>query len=385
MFPVPGLPIATFYFFFLGALGVFWPFFSLYLRDVGLAPQEITRVLMLSPLMGLFAPPAFGLVADAQRARGLLLRACSLGACLAFAGFWLAGGARSTIYVTTAAFALCRAPILSLTDASALEHVREHGGSYGRLRLWGSLGFLLAVLAGGRVLEQHGISSMVTMTTLLLCAGVVTALFVPAPPPESRPQALSAWIELLSDGKLWLFLAAVALGQLAGAAYDGCFSLHLAALGHGPRFVAEAWAIGIGAEVVLMAVVGRVLRVVPAERLFAFSLAVSAVRWLALANVRSPTVILCLQPLHGISFGYFYVAGVTLMRDRGGAETPTAAQGLFAAALALGSALGMAVAGRVLESGGGALLYTSASAVAVIGCACAAAFAWSARGLAAGA
>ncbi len=152
----PAFAISFFYFSFLGALGFFWPFFSLYLADLGLQPTEITRVLALSPIMGLIAPPLLGLLADARRARGWLLRGASLGAVLAFAALY-AARARPAIYAATAAYALCRAPLLSMTDASAFESVRKHGGSYGSLRVWGSVGCVIVKKGCGKILATHGV------------------------------------------------------------------------------------------------------------------------------------------------------------------------------------------------------------------------------------
>ena len=153
--------------------------------------------------------------------------------------------------------------------------------------------------------------------------------------------------------------------QMGTAAYDSGFSLHLARLGFGGRFIGVAWATGVAAEIAVLAGSAALLRRASAARLFTLSLATGAVRWTLLARATAPAAILCLQPLHGITFGLFWVSGVTVMRDRGHAA-PTAAQGLFAAAYAAGSLVGMNAAGRLLELGGGRLLYTIAGACAAL-------------------
>lgn len=104
------------------------------------------------------------------------------------------------------------------------------------------------------------------------------------------------------------------------------------------------------------------------------TLVTAVVRWTLLGQLRSPVAILCLQPLHGVTFGLFWVSGVMIARDRS-AETPTAAQGLFSAAIGIGSLLGMNVAGQLLERGGGRLLYSAAAGCAALGALCAWAYA----------
>jgi PPP family 3-phenylpropionic acid transporter len=376
---MPALPIACYYFALLGALGIFWPFFSLYLVSVGFSPTEMTEVLVLSPLMAMLAPPLTGLLADARRARVWLLRAATCATALAFTGFFVTGSARAAIWVTTGAFSLCRAPLTSLADATAVEHARRHGGSYGAIRLWGSIGFIVAVLSGGVLLERRGIGWVLPSTAAALAVAAACAWWMPAPPLETRPRAWPAWVALLRARQGWLLLGAVALAQTAAAGYDGCFSLKLERLHYGPRFVGLAWAVGVVGEVVLLALSARIVARVGAARLLAFSIAVASLRWLALAHVTSAPLVLALQPLHGVTFGLFYVSAVTLMRDQAGGDAQTAGQGLLAGAFGAGSVLGFAFAGRLFEERGGAVLFTTASVVAAAGVACALGYARASR------
>jgi PPP family 3-phenylpropionic acid transporter len=367
-------PIALYYFTFFVGLGVFWPYFSLYLASAGLTPTEISHVQAISPVMGLVVPPLFGVVADARRARGWLLRGSSIATAVAFTGFFVARSSRPALYLTAGVFAFCRAPVGSLVDASALEHVRRRGGSYGRLRLWGSLGFLLAVWWGGATLESAGLDVVLAATGVALVAAAACAFRMPAPPPVARPEALDATVRLVADSHAWLFLGAVFLAQIANGTYDASFALHLSRAGFGTGFVGIAYAVGVGSEIVLLFASGAVLRRIGAPRLFAFSLATAAVRWLLLSRAHSSTEILLLQPLHGITFGFYYTAAVTLMREQGGSDAPTAAQGLFAGVTALGSVVGITLSGPVLERAG-AGVFTIGALSAGLATACALAFA----------
>jgi PPP family 3-phenylpropionic acid transporter len=365
----PAALIAAYYVFLLGALGIFLPYFSLWLVAHGLTATEATRVLALTPLMSLVAPPLVGLWADARRARAWLLSGGSLATWLAFSGF-LWAETRPALFATTALYAFCRAPLTSLVDATALDHVRHAGGSYGRLRLWGSLGFLVAALGAGALLQASGLTWLIAVAAALLLACAGCAFALPSPPPQPRREVVGAWLHLLGSADEWVFLLAVVLMQMATAAYDAGFTLHLARLGYGGRFIGTAWAVGVAAEIVLMAASPWILARVGARRLFAGAVATAALRWALLSRVTGAAAILCLQPLHGITFGLFWVAAVTLVRDRG-AAAPTAAQGLFSAALAAGSLVGMNAAGALLEAGGGRALYGAASLAATGAALCA--------------
>ncbi len=357
--------IALYYFSFFGALGIFLPYFSLWLVAHGLTPSQATRVVSLVPLSSLVVPPLVGLVADARHARGWLLRLGSVATALAFLGFFVARS-HGSVWLVTALFCAFRAPLTSLIDATTLSHVRHHGGSYGRIRLWGSLGFLVATVSAGAAIEARGVGVVVPLGAWSLAVGAAVSFALPASPPSERPGVVGAWLHMLASADTLLFLVAVALAYMATAAYDSAFSLHLQRLGFGGRFIGGAWAAGVVGEIALMAASRGIVARVGAPRLLALSIAVAAVRWTLLAVVRAPVLILCLQPLHGITFGLFWIAGVTVARDRGHAA-PTAAQGLFSAALGVGSLVGMNVAGVLFERGGGRLLYASAGAVAAVG------------------
>ncbi len=367
------IPIGAYYFMYLGALGIFVPFVSLYLAGAGWAPARTTQVMALGPLAGMLVPPLVGLVADWRRARVWLLRSATAATALVSLGFVVAQPSTILIVTTMAGFAFFRAPLLSLVDAAALELSARTGAHYGRFRVWGSLGFLVAALGAGWLHDRWGAGRVMAGCTVGMGLAVLASLALPAPPVEERPRILREWRRMLVKPALWLFLSAALLGQAAGAAYDSGFSLHLRALGFDGRFVGQAWAVGVGAEIVLMALSGILLAKIGAARLFALGTATGAARWFLLGRARSATAILALQPLHGVTFGLTYVAAVHLAQARG-PTAPTAAQGLYATAMMAGSLVGMSVAGALLGRWGGQAMFDVAGGVALLATGCALAY-----------
>lgn len=357
--------IGAFYFAYLGALGLFAPYFPLYLRSLGLSEGAAARLQGVVPAMGLLSPPLLGLLADAQRARPHLLRATSLLAALGFALLLVVPLRWPLIAAAVALFALARMPITPLIDASAAA-VAPSAAAFGRLRVWGSIGFLVTVGVGGAAFDAVGIAAMRLATVAALAVAAALSFRVPASRLERHPEALSAWLDLVRSGDFRLFLVAVVCAQTASAAYDGGFSMHLAGLGFNGRQIGLLWAVGVLAEIGLLVRRPAWLDRFAPEQLFAAAIAVAALRWLLLARLTSGVAIALLQPLHGISFGLWYISSVMVCRARG-RDIPTAALGLFSAAASAGSALGMSVAGELLASGGGARLYGAAAAVAAVG------------------
>jgi PPP family 3-phenylpropionic acid transporter len=364
--PPSGAPIAIFYLALAGALGFYQPYLSLYLSSVGLSESEAVQVQAVVPFVGLLAPTLAGLLADARHARIWLLRGLSAAAALAFASLALAGGNLIAIAALLAGFALVRAPLVALADATAHEHVRLHGGSYGRLRTWGSLGYLLAVLCAGALYDATSIRTMIWTTASALAALFACAWRMPAPPPRREVGLRGDIRRLLATRSLWLFLAAVATGQAAGVCYDTMLALHLGHLGYGKDFVGLVVGIGVAAEVVLLALSGPLLSRLRSERALAVAFAVAALRWLVLSAVTSRAALVAQAPLHAITFGLYWASATTLVRDYTGPRTSAAGQGLLGAAVTVGTILGNVYGGPLLERGGGQLVYACAAGIAAV-------------------
>ncbi len=369
--PRGSVAIAAFYFAFIGALGLYAPYFPIYLRESGLAPHHVAEVMALSPLAGLVTPPLVAALADLVRAREWLLRLSSLAAAITFLGFFAAGRSLPVVIATASLFALARMPLWALTDSAALDAAAREGGSYGRIRVWGSIGFLLAVLGGGALLERAGATTVMKAAAGGLFVAAAVAWIVPRPPRPPRRANLDDVRALLRDRPLAWVLGAMALGQLGFSAHDSCLSLHYESLGLSPQAIGALWAIGVLAEIVLLAKSARLIARFGGERLFAISLGVATARWGLMAVVRDPIALGFLASTHAISFGLYYVSAVALVHERATDETRTAAQGLFAAASAAGSAIGMPIMGALFERHGGGAMFSLASVAALLGAACA--------------
>jgi PPP family 3-phenylpropionic acid transporter len=364
--PPSAAPIALYYVSLFGALGLYLPYLSRYLTSVGLSEAAAVQVQAVGPIANLVVPPLLGLLADARRARVWLLRGFSLAAAVAFVGLGSAGGHLPAIATMLALFAIVRAPLVPLADATAHEYVRHHGGSYGRLRTWGSLGFFLAALGAGSLYDATSMRTMIAATTAALGLSVVFAWRMPAPAPVREVGLLRDVRALVSRPTLWWFLLAVAAGQSANSSYDSAIALHVARLGHGDDFLGVMIAVGVIAETALIAASGPVIARLGAERALAIAFGAGAVRWLILSQVTAPVLLVLQAPLHALTFGLYWVSATTLMREYAGPRAAAAGQGVLGAATALGSIIGLSGGGALFAAGGGARLYGAAAAAAAL-------------------
>ena len=152
MAALPYRQLAGFYFFYFAHIGAFAPFFAVYLDGVGLSAAEIGTVMALPPVTRALAPYLWGWLADAADRRLGVVRATAL----AGLACWLGLFASATFLwictvVLAAGFFLSAA--LPVVEAATLTHLGEHTGRYGAIRLWGSLGYIVAVVGVGYALD----------------------------------------------------------------------------------------------------------------------------------------------------------------------------------------------------------------------------------------
>jgi MFS transporter, PPP family, 3-phenylpropionic acid transporter len=380
--PRAGLPLLSgYYVASFAALGVYLPFFPRWLEARGIAGTAMGAVAALIPAIGLVGPPCFGILADVLGLRASLLRIASTGACLAFAAVALPaalGEPLGTVglVVAVASFAFFRAPMVMLADVLTLERAPGAGTSYGRVRLWGSLGFLVSVMAAGRWLDPRAPAALPAAVAIALALAVAASFALPSPAErldhaqgtsarrDPTPKKVRAGLrELLGSSDFRLFLAASVLGQAAHSAYDLTFSLHLRDLGMGQGLVGVTWALGVVAEIVLMAVAAPLLTR-HGGRLLPVALLGASLRWALIASVRSHAVLIVLQPLHGFSFGLMWLASLHYVKERAPARILATAQGLYSATMAAGSVGGMLLWGSVYGGHAGATTFGAAAVVA---------------------
>ncbi|MDC3956140.1 MFS transporter [Polyangium jinanense] len=376
---MPGVvALRLYYLASFAVLGVYLPFFPPWLAARGIEGVHFGLLMATYPAMGVIGPPVFGLVADALGLRGHLLRVACAGAFVGFAGVaalaGAGGGTFAALLLPVVVFAFFRTPMTMLGDVVALEAAREGHVPYGMTRLFGSMGFLVAAILAGGLEPTSAVQIPLAIAALLLVTlGISFALPSRVPVP-ARPSAAQIRA-LLTSADVRLFLASAFFAQVAFACYDQCFSLHLLARGASPRILGATWAVGVSAEVVLMANASALAARVRAPVLLAIAYGVAVLRWILIGFVPGFWPLLVLQPLHAITFGLPWVSALAYVKDRAPKHLLGTAQGVFVATISLGSVTGMLGWIHVYRRGGGALAFGGAALVSALACGIAIAFA----------
>jgi PPP family 3-phenylpropionic acid transporter len=356
--------------------GVYVPFFPRWLEARGMFGIRLGVIAAAWPAMGVVAPTAVGALADALNLRGGLLQLACAGALVTFGSLTVAAAAGlhlgfGVLLLAALTFSLFRSPMGFIADLVAIELAPAAGTTYGRLRLWGSLGFVAAVLAAARYVDPREAVVFPAVTTGVIVAALLASLRLPRRAELPDRGGRHGARRLLMDRDFRVFLAAVFLAQWGHVAYDLCFSIHLFDLGVPRMTIGWMWAFGTACEVLMMACAGPLLQAFAPLSLFAFAIGAASFRWALIAVVRSPGALLALQPLHALSFGLAWVSAVSYASRRFPSHSLGTAQGLFSTATGAGSVVGMVVWGSLYQRAGGVAVFGGAACLS----ACASAFA----------
>jgi PPP family 3-phenylpropionic acid transporter len=359
--------LAVYYFAFFGTMGAYFPYLPPWLAEQGFSGVQISLITALMPVMSVLAPPLFGLLSDSFALRGALIRVAGFGAILACAtlaafSFSDLGSSFSLLFICIFAFTFFRAPMAQLSDVLAL----EQAGDYARLRVWGSIGFMVAAPLAGRYVPLSPTWMLPLSVGLGLVAVFAISFALPARGKLPETPTLTETRKLLRRGLFQWFLLVAALGQAAHAAYDLCISLHLRDLGASGTTIGFAWAIATAGEVVVMAISAWLLRRFSLAWWLLIALVTGALRWAFLAGASDVDLIVALQPVHGLTFGMRWVVSMMIVRSFASNSNLATAQGLYLAAMSAGGALGLVSWGKLYDLAGSRDVFSGACALATL-------------------
>ena len=361
--------LSGYYFFYFAFVGIASPFFGQYLQSLGFSAWELAVLLSQMQLMRVLAPNAWGWLADQGLARRLtIIRLASWGAVAGCASFFFVSGFAGWL-VAIAAMAFFWSAALPLFEGLTLDHIRHTGGDYSRIRLWGSIGFILTVLGAGWLLDRLPMS---TIPWMLLAAafGILVCAMLVGDPAPSRPRPERGSLRaMLRQGRVRALLAgAFAMAFAHGALYL-FYSIYLAAHGYSQTVIGALWSLGVLAEIVVFLYIGKVLGAHPVRTVLVLCFAAAALRFVLIAlGVEYLALLVIAQLLHALTFGAFHSACIDTVNRWFTAGCQARGQALYSSlSYGLGGLLGGLLAGAVWEPLGGATAYFVSAGVAALG------------------
>ena len=350
-------------------VGLFSPYLSLYLAAIGLTIAEIGVLLAVPQVLRIVGPPFWGWLADRSGSRVALLRVSSVGALAGALLLPLAGGSFGALMVVLALLYFMTAAQMPIGETIAMHAAGGDAGRYGRIRIWGSAGFIVGVVAMGPVLDAWGMRTLPWWTAAIMLALAASAWRMGAvPAPRAGPPAVRVR-ERLREPRVLAFFASAFLMLFAHAALYAFLSLYLAQLGYSKTAIGLLWALGVAAEIAIFWAQRRLFERFGAIRLLRASLWVAALRFglIGLAATWLPALVLA-QLLHAVTFGIHHSATVATLQRWFEPAQQARAQALYVTVgYGLGGALGVLVATAVWSAVSPPAAFLVSAAAAALG------------------
>ena len=346
-----GFFIALFWFVFFGALGIFFPYYTLYLKEnADLTGTELGMVLSVMPLVGILAQPFWGNIADRTGARSRLIAFLAIGTALGFGVLGLAEGFMP-ILCATALLAAFSTPVIPLSVSVTLAVFRNSGPhAYGFARVWGTVGFLISVLIFPRGLtafqqwreliplpggpSEPGLGVMFSATALLVLIAAFIAFALPTGGVVAARAPRGDWRRLFQNRPMKRLLLFSFGAYLFIQGPMGLLPVYVRSFGGTLETIQQMWILMLIVEIPLIMSSGMGLKRIGARGLLAAGVLAGGVRWTVCGLTSNLTWIYPVQMLHGVMVtglmmgGPLYVDAIAPDRLRSTAQALVAVVGL---------------------------------------------------------
>lgn len=359
--------LALFYFAYFAMLGAYAPYFGLYLQSLHFSPQQIGVLLALVPLVRMVFPALWAWLADHRGQRRTLVLMTTAAATLASAGL-LAGTGFAWLFAVLLLLNVFWCASLPLVEASTFGHLQGRLGDYGRIRVWGSVSFVLAVALLGPLLDRVGIGLLPWLVLLLFALVTVSAWLLPGDPP-SVPHAEAVPLgRIILRPEVAVLFAACCLMSIAHGPYNAFYSIYLVDNGYSKSSVGVLWALSVIAEILVFLWMPRILRRFNIGAVIGFSLLCAVVRFAVIGwAVDSVVAIAAAQLLHAATFGAHHAASLAAIHFFFRGRHQARGQALYSAlGFGAGGAVGMFASGWLWTHLGPPLTFACGSLAALL-------------------
>lgn len=361
------LNLSAFYFFYFAYLGAFAPFFALYLTSVGMNAVEIGVLMALPQLTRILAPHLWGWLADHTGRRIGVVRISGAAGMVAFLGVF-AGDSFALLFCVLFAMMFFWSAALPLVEATTLSKLGEETARYGRIRVWGSVGFIAAVVAVGYLIDASSPRAVLWVIAGLM-AGMLLLSFTLT---ESRPEPhesddLPVW-QIVRKPAVLAVIAASALMAAAHGPYYTFYTIHLVDHGYSKSAAGWLWALGVICEIGIFIWMSRLYRAFTLRAILIASTLLAALRFVVIGwSADSLVLLLAAQTLHAASFGSFHAAAIGVVHKLFRGRHQARGQAIYGSlAYGLGGTAGGLASGYAWGGLGPGLTFTLAAGCALL-------------------
>lgn len=318
---MPYWRLSSFYFFYFALLGAIIPFWPLYLSDQGYGPLEIGMLGAIIMGTKVLSPYLLGWLADKTgrplriiRYAAFLSLFCFMGIFISLQGFDISPFA--WLIIVVGSFSFFWNAVIGQFESVTLNNLGDDFESYGKIRAWGSIGFIAAVILLGWVFDFLKISQLpVFMAVLLLCIWL-SSLCVKERQVTQAHEQTQGLLPILKSPSVIAFFTVCFLLQLSHGPYYTFYSIYLSDMAYSKLLIGLLWGGAVLAEMLMFLTMGKLLRRFSVRAIFMMSLLSCSLRWLIIGLFpNSLTLLIAAQIMHAFTFASFHAVAVEWVRQ----------------------------------------------------------------------
>lgn len=350
--PLTKLPywrLSGFYFFYFAALGVLVPYWSLYLKWEGFSSSQIGELTAILLTARIIAPNVWAWVADSRGQHMRIVRlACLLGM-VGFAGIFISQQ-YWWVALVLAVFSFFWNAALPQFEVNTLQHLGANSHLYSRIRVWGSMGFIVSVLAMGYLLDLFS-PTTIPIALLLSLAGIWLFSLLSPESSNKHTEHGEPILSLLTRKDVLAFLLICFLAQFSHGPYYTFYTIYLTQHGYEAGLIGQLWALGVIAEVVIFLFIHRWLPSYGVRAVLVVSLILTVLRWLLIGLFPEHfAVIIFAQLLHAASYGTFHACAIAWVHQHFTGRNQGRGQALYSSiSFGAGGAFGSLASGYLWD------------------------------------
>lgn len=368
MHPLPYWRLSGYYFFYFAFIGAFSPYFGLYLQSLNFSAWDIGLLMSQMQLMRLFGPNLWGWLADRFGRRMVIIRLAALIGLAGFTAFFWLDKLPGMLFAM-AVLAFFWSAALPLVETLTFDHLCEERSRYSRIRLWGSIGFIVAVMLTGAVLDMAPAVAVLWVCWGILIGILALAVVLPEAPLAPHPRDGQLIGEILRQPRVRALMAACFAMSAAHGAFYVFYSIHLAGHGYSKTEVGSLWSLGVLAEIFVFMLMARLSLHFSLRAILLASFAAAVLRFLLMGwGVDSVIIMVLVQLLHGLTFGAYHASAIGAVNEWFPGRAQARGQALYSSlSFGAGGLLGALISGYSWEWLGAGWTFTLSATFAVAG------------------
>ena len=360
--------LSRFYFFYYFFVGSFVPYWGIYLQSENFSPSSIGILLSLFQISRIVAPNFWGWLADHTGHRVKWIKLTSFLGLIGFIGiFWAKGF--FWIFLVMLALSLFTSSTLPLAESLTLAHLATTDGHYSRIRLWGSIGFIVASLFLGYLIDLQGIN--ILLWVLLITQAIIFFLSNTIPEAKEihhKKNDLSIWKIIKTPSVVALLIGCTLMVSAHGVLYN-FYSIYLKEHGYSSATIGWLWAVGVICEIFIFMLMPKILRRYSLKTILLISLFLGVIRFILIgASPDQFYLLLIAQMFHAATFGSFHAASIEVIAYFFKGRNQSRGQAIYnSVAYGIGGTIGGLGGGYLIQYLGGQLGFMIAAISPLIG------------------